>query len=97
MINQQAKGGKMVKENDLGEILAQELERIKECGGRINLAEIERRTGMSLTGQSSSQTWMRLSAHSTGFATTQSASHSQVIATGAEAGQLFHWTSRTQS
>ena len=36
----------MVKENDLGEILAQELERIKECGGRINLAEIERRTGI---------------------------------------------------
>ena len=37
----------MVKENDLGEILAQELERIKECGERINLAEIERRTGIS--------------------------------------------------
>ena len=30
-----------------GEILAQELERIKECGERINLAEIERRTGIS--------------------------------------------------
>lgn len=29
----------MVSENDLGEILAQELERIKECGERINLAE----------------------------------------------------------
>lgn len=37
----------MVNENDLGEILAQELERIKECGERINLAEIERRTGIS--------------------------------------------------
>ena len=37
----------MVNENDLEEILAQELERIKECGGRINLAEIERRTGIS--------------------------------------------------
>ena len=37
----------MVNENDLEEILAQELERIKECGERINLAEIERRTGIS--------------------------------------------------
>ena len=37
----------MVNENDLEEILAQELERIKECGKRINLAEIERRTGIS--------------------------------------------------
>ena len=37
----------MVNENDLEEILAQELERIKECGERINLAEIERRTGVS--------------------------------------------------
>ena len=37
----------MVNENDLGEILAQELERIKDCGERINLAEIERRTGIS--------------------------------------------------
>ena len=37
----------MVNENDLEEILAQELEKIKECGERINLAEIERRTGIS--------------------------------------------------
>ena len=37
----------MVNENDLEEILAQELERIKECGGRINLADIGRRTGIS--------------------------------------------------
>ena len=37
----------MVNENDLEEILAQELERIKECGERINLAETERRTGIS--------------------------------------------------
>ena len=39
----------MVNENDLGEILAQELERINDCGGggRINLAEIERRTEIS--------------------------------------------------
>ena len=37
----------MVNENDLGEILAQDLERIKECGERINFAEIERRTGIS--------------------------------------------------
>ena len=37
----------MVNGNDLGEILAQEPERIKGCGERINLAEIERRTGIS--------------------------------------------------
>ena len=37
----------MVNENDLGKILAQELERIKEYGERINLAEIERHTGIS--------------------------------------------------
>ena len=37
----------MDKENDLGEILAQEMERVKECGERINLAEIGRRTGIS--------------------------------------------------
>ena len=37
----------MVNENDLGKILAQELERIKDCGERINLAEIERHTGIS--------------------------------------------------
>lgn len=37
----------MVNENALGEILAQELERIKDCEERINFAEIERRTGIS--------------------------------------------------
>ena len=39
----------MVNENDIEEILAQEPERIKECGERINLAEIERRTVISRT------------------------------------------------
>ena len=34
-INQQAEGGRRVNENDLGEILAQELERIKDCGGGL--------------------------------------------------------------
>ena len=37
----------MVNDNDLEEILAQELERIKEREGKVNLAEVERRTGIS--------------------------------------------------
>ncbi len=46
-INQQAEGEKKVNENNLDKILVQELERIKECGEKINLAEIERRTRIS--------------------------------------------------